>query len=1191
MTACSACSEALPDGARFCLACGTPQVRDCSVCGANLPGTARFCMSCGTPTRPGPATPTSETGADPVPDAIRTTSDTTSADTTSADTTSSMGGVSARRVVPVLFGDLVGFTSLSESRDQEEVRELLSDYFEVCRSVLERHGGIVEKFIGDAVMAVWGVPVTREDDAERAVRAGLELIDAIEALGERVELPGLAMRVGIVTGEVAVTVGARGQGMVAGDPVNTASRVQGVADPGQVLVDETTKALSQAAITYTSAGVHALKGKEHPVPLWRAVAVVANIGGAQRADGLEAPLVGRDRELRLVKDIFHRTQESRSPNLLIVAAAPGLGKSRLAWEFSKYVDGLEVNTRWLEGRCPAYGDGAAFHALAEALRGRLRAFDGDTGTDLGHVLDDFLTEFVPSEQDRTWLRPPVASLLGLPGAGSHSRQELFAAWVAVLEALSVDSSAVVLVIEDGENADEGLTAFLEFALGVKDLPLFVLLLARPELLSDRPGLVAHSRTVTAHLHELTEAEMGELVSSLVSGLPESVRDGLVERASGVPLFAVETVRSLIDKELVTADEGRYVLVDRTIDVADVAAPVSLHTLIASRLDALPGDLRRVIDLASVLGRSFRPAVLAGLVGEDTIEPALAELVRRQFLEVSTNRLAGEFGWYSFPQDVVRQVAYSMLARRDRRTAHLAVAEALEAVDSPAELPMLAQHLVAAAEAVPGEADVRDLQARAADAFDAASAWALGLGSWGDAIAHVERALELVEDPASRVRLLCRITAAAQASGDWDRGVAAGREAIELGRVVGDEVAEALAAGLTGFLLTRQRRFGEAEQLVSRYWEHFRDRTDADEALYWLARTLCLSKGEMGDWDAEVALVMLRAAEHTGDRTKTVAGLSYLAVAFYDQGLRDSARTMMTGAAAFAREHRLKEAESTAESNLGYLVADDDLHTAIEASRASTVICRELHLTDGIGVAVGNLSEALYLAGDWDERDAVLDAEAADLPVGVISAESVALYGARIALARGEPQGELPLVDEDADPLGHADVTLMNAQIRFARGDAEDLSAEVEATLDSMRGLCREDEWVGWLVEPGVRALLAPEQWLRLAGQVEERPAHLLPTSFRAHRHRCQAHQARLTTGPSAEVVQALEQAISAYREWGGLVAAHQTGAELAEVLDALGDHGEAARLRADVRAFYERLRASAWLAALDRAGASAPAPG
>jgi class 3 adenylate cyclase len=254
--------------------------------------------------------------------------------------------VASRRVTSILFGDLVNFTVLSESRDTEDVRELLARYFDESRRIVERYGGTVEKFIGDAVMAVWGVPTSQEDDAERAVRAGLELVAAVAEFGEEVGAPDLAMRVGVVTGEVAVTVGATQQGMVAGDPVNTAARVQGAAAPGQVWVDETTRLLTSAAISYVDVGSHPLKGKAEPVPLWSVRAVVAAVGGAQRADGLEAPLVGRDRELRLVKELFHRSEESRRPSLLVVEGEAGVGKSRLGWEFEKYIDGLTTTVRW-----------------------------------------------------------------------------------------------------------------------------------------------------------------------------------------------------------------------------------------------------------------------------------------------------------------------------------------------------------------------------------------------------------------------------------------------------------------------------------------------------------------------------------------------------------------------------------------------------------------------------------------------------------------------------------------------------------------------------------------------------------------------------------------------------------------------------------------------------------------------------
>ncbi|MGA8988640.1 adenylate/guanylate cyclase domain-containing protein, partial [Aeromicrobium sp.] len=327
----------------------------------------------------------------------------------------------------MLFGDIVGFTSLAESRNQEDVRELLSRYFEECRLIIGRYGGTVEKFIGDAVMAVWGVPTAHEDDAERAVRAGLELVNKVAEFGEELDVSGLALRVGIVTGEVAVTIGADHQGMVAGDAVNTASRIQGAAEPGQVWVDEATRLLTSSAISYLDVGSHQMKGKADPVPLWSVRAVVAAVRGAQRADGLEAPLVGRDRELRLFKELFHSTEESRKPTLFVVDGEPGVGKSRLAWEFDKYIDGLSTAVTWHAGNCVAYGEGVAYYALAEAIRGRLRTGDNDDD-DPVKLLDAGLERYVTDEEERAWLKPRMGALLGIGSVGNYPREDLFAAW-------------------------------------------------------------------------------------------------------------------------------------------------------------------------------------------------------------------------------------------------------------------------------------------------------------------------------------------------------------------------------------------------------------------------------------------------------------------------------------------------------------------------------------------------------------------------------------------------------------------------------------------------------------------------------------------------------------------------------------------------------------------------------------------
>jgi class 3 adenylate cyclase len=325
MATCFNCGAENPAGQKFCGECGSALAATCSSCGAQNPPGQRFCGDCGSALSAGPP---SDAGA-----------------------RAEAAHVAERRLVSVLFADLVGFTSHSESRDAEEVRELLSRYFESCRRVISLYGGTVEKFIGDAVMAVWGTPTALEDDAERAVRAALDLVAMVAALGQEVGAPELRARAGVLTGEAAVTVGAEGEGMVAGDLVNAASRIQASAPPGAVLVGETTKEATEAAVAYDDAGLHELRGKTEPVRLWRALRIVAGTRGALRSEALEAPFVGRDRELRLVKELFHASAEEQRAQVLSVSGIAGIGKTRLSWEFEKYIDGLAGDIWWHRGRC------------------------------------------------------------------------------------------------------------------------------------------------------------------------------------------------------------------------------------------------------------------------------------------------------------------------------------------------------------------------------------------------------------------------------------------------------------------------------------------------------------------------------------------------------------------------------------------------------------------------------------------------------------------------------------------------------------------------------------------------------------------------------------------------------------------------------------------------------------------------
>src|SRR5437899_38778 len=598
-TACAHCAAVAPEGAKFCPECGNVLgPRSCPACGAPAER-GRFCPECGSSLDAATA-PTSGPAQQPIAE---------------------------RRITTVLFGDLVGFTTLSEGRDAEEIRELLSGYFAGARTVVERYGGTIEKFIGDAVMAVWGVPTAHEDDAERAVRAGLELVGMTKALGQDRGLVGLSMRVGVVTGEVAVTLGATGEGMVAGDAVNTASRVQSEAAPGHVWVDDTTRALTAAAIAYDDTGEHELKGKARPVRLFAARAVVGPVRGAERVDGLEAPLTGRDREMRLLKELFHATEESRRPSLVVIEGEPGVGKSRIAWEFEKYIDGLSASVRWHRGRCLAYGDGVAFWALAEAVRGRLGLVENDSGPTVDEHLDAGLERYVPDSDERVWLRPRLAMLIGASSESTFAREELFAAWTTFLDRVG-EGHVVVLVVDDAQHADEGLLDFVDQLLGTAGFPVFVLALARTGLIARRPDLAANRRTAVLHLEALDAAQMSTLLDGLVAGLPDATRSTLIQRAEGIPLFAVETVRALIDRDLVVPREGRYVLADPAgVDVSAMAAPASLQALVAARLDALSPVERRVIADCSVLGVSFTRDGIAALGGpQDTLDEALKSLV-------------------------------------------------------------------------------------------------------------------------------------------------------------------------------------------------------------------------------------------------------------------------------------------------------------------------------------------------------------------------------------------------------------------------------------------------------------------------------------------------------------------------------------------------------------------------------------
>ena len=610
---CEQCGTENRPGRRFCRSCGSALTALCPACGSPAEPGDRFCGTCGNPLD-------SDAGVS----AGQPTRPATSAGRAGA-------GPTERRVVSVLFADLVGFTALSDDRDPEAVREFLDGYFALARERIGRYGGTIEKFIGDAVMAVWGTPVAHEDDAERAVRAALDLVDAVGGL-RAPDGSTIAVRGAVLTGEAAVAIGADGQAMVAGDLVNTASRLQSVAPPGSVLVGEATVHASESAIVYEPAGDHLLRGKELPVVAWRAVRVVAGRAGFGRTARLEAPFVGRDDELRLLKELLHATTRDRRARLVSVLGIAGIGKSRLAWELEKYIDGLVEVVYWHQGRSPAYGDGVAFWALGEMVRGRARIAESDPPEVARAKLAAMAEDYLPDPDERARVEPRLAALLGLATESGGNAEELTGAWRTLFERIA-DRGTTVLVFEDLHWADPGLLDFIEGLLSAsRNRPILVLALARPELIDDRPGFGATLRNHTRlDLAPLTDEAMDMLLLGLVPGIPQAALRTIRDRAAGIPLYAVETVRMLLDQGRLSEAEGRFRLVS---DLGSLAVPELLQALLGARLDTLDEPARELIGLASVLGLSFTVDALVALAGrpEAEVRRLLDALVAREVLQ-------------------------------------------------------------------------------------------------------------------------------------------------------------------------------------------------------------------------------------------------------------------------------------------------------------------------------------------------------------------------------------------------------------------------------------------------------------------------------------------------------------------------------------------------------------------------------
>ncbi len=728
---------------------------NCPSCGHENPDGQKFCGECGTPFDAAPSRLVAE----------------------------------ERKVVTALFCDLVGFTATSESADPEDVDKMFAAYFAMARNQIEAHGGMVEKFIGDAVVGVFGVPAAHEDDPERAVRAGLRIVEDAEELRSVGEAP-LKLRVGINTGEALVRLGvsaASGEGFLSGDAINTASRIQSVAPEMGVAVGLASYEATAAVFDYEELEPATLKGKSEPVRVFHAKASRSRYG-ADLTRTFETPLIGREIDLALLKGIFDKSVAAEGVQLVTVLGEPGIGKSRLAAELYAYVDARPDLTTWRQGRCLPYGEGITFWALGEIVK----AHAGILESDAADVVIAKLETVLPEGDERPWFRQRLLPLLGIEATSPAEREELFTAWRRFLEFIA-EQYPTVLVFEDLHWADDAMLAFLEhLADRAEGVPMLVVATARPELHEQHPdftnGLLNAN---TIQLAPLSEAETARLLSALLesTSIHAELQRPILERVGGNPLYAEESVRWLKDKDLLVKEGSSWELREG----ADIPFPDSVQALIAARLDTLEPDTKSMLADAAVLGKVFWAGAIAQMGDRqlpDVME-TLRELSRKELVRPARRSSIEGEAEYSFWHVLARDVTYTQLPRASRASRHVAAARwiehrAPERVEDLADV--LAYHYATALELARAggqTTQASELEAPALRFLSLAGERALGLDTPA-ALSNLGRALALApEGHAERPQALVRFGEAAHQAGRFAEASAALEEAIALFRAVGD----------------------------------------------------------------------------------------------------------------------------------------------------------------------------------------------------------------------------------------------------------------------------------------------------------------------------------------------------------------------------------------------------------------------
>jgi class 3 adenylate cyclase len=980
----------------------------CPSCGQQNPEAARFCNACASPL---------ETDERPLGE--------------------------ERKIVTVVFVDLVGFTAQAEQLDPEDVRGLLAPYHARVRAELERHGGTVEKFIGDAVMAVFGAPVAHEDDPERAVRAVFAIRDWVA------ERPDLQVRIAVNTGEALVNVGARpaeGEAMVAGDVVNTAARMQTAAAVNGVLVGETTYRATRDAIRYQEAPPVQAKGKAAPILVWDAVEPVARLG-VDVAERARTPLIGRDRELELLRSILGRVCEEGAAQLVTLVGVPGIGKSRLVGELSQVVDREPELITWRQGRCLPYGESVTFWALGEIVKAEAGILETDSADEAERKLHSAVTRLTPEASEGRWLEAELRALVGVTGEGGSGSgaEAAMAAWRRFFEALA-ERRPAVLVFEDLHWADDGLLDFLDDLVDwLRTVPLLVVGTARPELLERRQawgGGKANATTIS--LQPLGDEDTARLVSALLER-PLQLADNqqtLLERAAGNPLFAEQYVRMLTERG--TTGE----------------LPESVQGVIAARLDALPRREKELLQEAAVQGKVFWLGGVAAASGMPAVdaERLLRTLERKDFVRRERRSAVAGDTQYSFQHVLLRDVAYGQIPRRARVEKHRRAGEWIEGLGRPDDhAELLAYHYKQALELAraAGIEDDPTLVQSARESLRAAGERALALSAYESAAEFFADALALLppDDPGRPRLLLQRARALFPLRG---AGLDLLPEALEGFRAAGDLEGAAEAATIAA-------RFS------------------------WFA-------GDRVGTDRYIAVALDAVADRPTSRARAEAltnqsGFLMLGGQF-DEAIRVGAEALPLVEALGMEDQRsrLHIVVGSARYGLGDIGGFDQIETGISIAEAAgafdMVVIGYNNLTSGL-LVYGRLAEArrgwllelelcqryglaqtlrfaraeaagwAYLDGRWDEAIAVADEliAAADRGDRHYSDAAVLSLRAWIRLARGDAAGAHSDSDRGAelarasDPQAQSAAFCIGAAVALAGGrrdEAGELAHELAA---------------------------------------------------------------------------------------------------------------------------------------------------